>query len=179
MNVSARRIAVTVAGGVTIGVLSLGLLMPATQEVGAGSGRIAPEFSALTIDAPTETRTLSDYRGSVLLLNVWATWCPPCLKEMPTMERLHQAYRDRGLHVVAVSVDNGGAGDLIREFMTDQGLTFEILHDAESAIFDTYALIGIPTTFLIDREGLVRATKYAADWFTPENRAEVERLLDE
>ena len=95
------------------------------------------------------------------------------------MEQLHQAYKDHGLRVVAISVDDAGAADLIREFRTEQNLSFEILHDPESAIFQGYRLNGVPMTFLIDRKGIVRLTRYAADWFSPENRQAVEKLLDQ
>jgi peroxiredoxin len=166
------------AGLVVAGTIVLGLLLPAKASTGALDGAKAPDFSAVTIDPPVTTRTLRDYEGSVVLLNVWATWCPPCVREMPTMEQLHQAYEDRGLRVVAISVDDAGAADLIREFRAEQNLSFEILHDPESAIFESYKLNGVPMTFLIDRKGIVRLTRYAADWFSPENRSAVAKLLD-
>jgi cytochrome c biogenesis protein CcmG, thiol:disulfide interchange protein DsbE len=177
MSVSAGKLLTAGVGIAVAGLLAYGLLTPAPEGTGIGPGSRAPDFSAVTLDAPVVTRTLADYAGSVVLLNIWATYCPPCLEEMPTMQQLHEAYADRGLRVVAVSIDDAGAGDLIREFRTEQHLTFEILHDPEFNIFDDYALSGVPMTFLIDRRGTIRLARFAADWFTPENRAEVEKLL--
>jgi peroxiredoxin len=177
VRMSNRTLFLGGAGLVAAGIIALGLMLPAKESTGGLDGTKAPEFSAVTIDPPIATKTLHDYEGSVVLLNVWATWCPPCIKEMPTMEQLHQAYRDRGLRVVAISVDDAGSTDLIREFRDEQKLTFEILHDPQSAIFDSYKLNGVPMTFLIDRTGIIRLTRYAADWFAPENRREVEKLL--
>jgi len=179
MRISNRGILFGGMGLVAVGTVAFGLLLPAKDSTGGLDGGRAPDFAAVTIDPPVKTRTLRDYEGFVLLLNVWATWCPPCVKEMPTMEQLHQAYKDHGLRVVAISVDDAGAADLIREFRTEQNLSFEILHDPESAIFQGYRLNGVPMTFLIDRKGIVRLTRYAADWFSPENRQAVEKLLDQ
>lgn len=162
-----------------IGAIGIGLASPASEEDGVWTGSPAPDFSAITVDEPVTTRTIADYRGDVLLLNVWATWCPPCVEELPSIQVVYDAYRDRGFRVAAVSVDDAGAGDLIREFRDSHGLTFEILHDPAFAIFDTYQMNGVPMTFLIDRRGMIRLTRYAADWSTPEHRAEIEKLLAE
>src|SRR5690606_36399347 len=97
-------------------------------------GSRAPDYEAFALNG--DTVPLSSYRGHVVLLNVWATWCRPCVKEMPAMERLHQELYDRGLRVVAVSVDApaGGFGDLgqpggdVRAFAEQLGLTSDILH---------------------------------------------------
>jgi len=178
MTVRPRQVLIAVSICTAVIALVWGLASPGDGGVGPGSA--APQFRAQTVDAPVETRTLADYHGDVVLLNVWATWCPPCLEEMPTMQQLHEAYADRGLRVVAVSVADAGAGDDIREFRAEQGLTFDILHDPASAIFDTYQLLsGVPQTFLIDRKGVIRLVRFAADWFTPEHRSEVEKLLGE
>jgi peroxiredoxin len=115
----------------------------------------------------------------VLLLNIWATWCKPCVEEMPTMQAAHESYADRGFRVVAVSIDDAGAEDLIRGFRQEHGLTFEILHDPAWAVYDTYQLNGVPMSFLIDREGTIRRTEYVADWASPELRSEIEKLLDD
>lgn len=159
--------------------LLIGLLAPADQEARVGEGAPAPAYTAPTVDGTVAVRTLSDLRGDVVLLNVWATWCPPCLEEMPTMQRLWEAYGDRGLRVIAISIDDTGAGGLIREFATTHGLTFEILHDPAATVMDVFQASGVPQSFLIDRAGRIRLTRFATDWFSDANRAEVERLLDE
>ncbi len=122
-------------------------------------------------------RTLADYRGAPVLLNVWATWCDPCREEMPSMQRLYDTYRERGLRVVAISVDDRGTEGLIREFVAEHHLTFDILHDQKSEIMTTYQVRGVPQTFLISTEGAIVGTAFAADWMTPENRRKVEALL--
>ena len=130
----------------------------ATAPARAEAGTAAPEFSAFTLDSAPRLRTLADYRGSPVLLNVWATWCDPCREEMPSMQRLYEAYRDRGLRVVAVSIDDRGTEGLIREFVRDHHLTFDILHDRESAIMTSYQVRGVPQTFLISAAGEIVGT---------------------
>lgn len=141
------------------------------------SGAAAPRFVATTIDTAPHPRSLDDYRGRPLLLNVWATWCDPCREEMPSFQRLYDAYRDRGLQVVAVSVDNAGDEGLIREFVAEHKLTFPVLLDSRSAIMTQYQVRGVPQTFLISATGEIRGTRFAGDWSDAEHRALVERLL--
>src|SRR3712207_3635517 len=111
-----------------------------------GLGSAAPKFSASTLDAPPKGRTLADYRGQVVLLNIWATWCAPCREEMPSIQALHETYGDKGLRVVAVSVDDPGAQDKVRAFVREFGLTFEVLHEPTGAIQKTYQTTGVPET---------------------------------
>ena len=118
-------------------------------------GDPAPAFAAPTLEG--DTLSLADFRGSPLLVNIWATWCAPCRKEMPEIEELYQEYKDRGFKVVAVSIDNRGAADQIAEFAEEMGVSFTILHDAEQAITRTYQTIGVPESFLIDADGVLLA----------------------
>jgi len=88
----------------------------AFRLVGSGwapSVSLAPRFVAQTLSTPAEMRSLDDYKGAPLLMNVWATWCDPCREEMPSLERLYREYRERGLRVVAISIDDGGQADLL------------------------------------------------------------------
>ncbi len=139
----------------------------------------APEFQARDLADPTRVARLGDYAGNVVLLNVWATWCLPCREEMPSIERLHREFGSSGLKVVAVSVDDGGAEDDIRAFAREYGLTFEILHDPTGKILRDYQMIGVPETFVIDRDGVIRIKAFAADWYSEEHRAAVARLIAE
>ena len=93
------------------------------------------------------------------------------------MDRLYRDYRDRGLRVVAVSIDEAGSDALIREFVQDHGLTFDILHDAKSNIMSLYGVLGVPQTFLISRGGKIVANRFAADWSSAESRSLVDSLL--
>ena len=143
-------------------------------------GSRAPAFSAVTLDPVPQTRSLDDYRGQVVLLNVWATWCLPCRVEMPSIEKLHQSYASKGLKIVAVSIDDPGTEAQIREFVKSFGLTFQILHDPKNVISGDYQVGGYPETFVVGRDGVIRKkVMEATDWNSPENRALIERLLAE
>jgi len=148
-------------------------------------GRPAPEFSAY--DLQGTSRTLADYRGKVLLLNVWATWCPPCQQEMPSMQRLREAVPDEDFAILAVSVDAplgevdafGREGGNLEIFAETMGLTFRILHDPSGKIQEIYQTTGVPESFVVDRSGLIKK-KVAGptEWDAPANVELIRRLLD-
>ena len=161
-------------GGLVVATLALG-----DQLFTVEPGMRAPEMTAVTLDTPPVKRTLADYEGHVVLLNVWATWCGPCEAEMPSMERLHRSFADSGLRIVAVSIDDPGNEGAVREFIKRYDLTFEILHDPTKRIIDQYRTSGVPETFVIGRDGIIRRKTYAQDWNTPANRALVAQLLRE
>ncbi len=143
-------------------------------------GSKAPDFTAYTLDSVPKEKKLADYRGQVLLINVWATWCLPCRVEMPSIEALHKAYAPKGLKVVAISIDDQGTEPAIRAFAKQYGLTFEILHDPKGKITDDYDITGYPETFIIGKDGVIRKKLMSAtDWNSPEARALVDRLLTE
>jgi peroxiredoxin len=140
-------------------------------------GTPAPAFTAAVAGAPSQTRTLADYAGHPLLLNLWATWCQPCREEMPSFERLYRDYGARGLRIVAVSVDDPSASAAIERFVREYGLTFDVLHDRRSRVMPTYQVRGVPETFLISSSGVIVGTQYARDWDSAESRALVDSLL--
>ena len=143
-------------------------------------GSKAPDFKALTLDSIPREKTLADYRGQVVMINVWATWCLPCRVEMPSIEALHKTYGPKGLKIVAVSIDDPGSDPGIRAFAKQYGLTFEILHDPKGEITDLYDVTGYPETIIIGRDGVIRKKLMSAtDWNSPEARALVDRLLTE
>ena len=145
-----------------------------------GVGSKAPDFRAVTLDATSRPKTLADYRGNVVLVNIWATWCAPCRIEMPSIQQLHESYGAKGLKIVAVSIDEPGNADAIREFGKELGLTFEILYDASGAIRNDYQAAGVPETFVLGRDGVIRKKWLGpADWNSPANRALIEQLLAE
>lgn len=166
-----------------VAVLGVGLWFGSTTikdefyEVRIGSE--APGFNAVDVmRSDTELKTLSDYRGKVVLLNIWATWCGPCKVEMPSIQALHEAYKDRGLAVVAVSVDDPGKEAVIREFVKEYKLTFDVLYDRTELFRSVYRYTGVPETYIIDRDGVVRRKWIGPDdWNSPANRRFVEKLL--
>ena len=171
--------------GVVLGVVALLALAlgAATYFLGdelfpVGVGSAAPDFHANTLYGPKRVKTLADYKGKVVLLNVWATWCEPCRVEMPSIEKLHREFGPEGLAVVAVSVDDPGTEDHVREFAKELGLTFEILHDPTQSTRASYQVTGFPETFIIGREGTIRKKMIgAADWSSEGNRRLVRELL--
>ncbi len=122
---------------------------------------------------------LADFTGRVVLLNFWATWCAPCIREMPALDRLQAALGDRGLNVVAVSIDGGGVA-AIRPFAKSLGLKrLGLYHDPKGTLFRAFGVSGLPTTFLIDRDGgIAGAYVGPAEWDGPEARALIEYYLN-
>lgn len=159
------------------------LLAAATHYLGdelfpVSVGSAAPPMQATTVDGTNRTKSLADYKGKVVLLNVWATWCEPCRVEMPSIEKLHRVYGPQGLAVVAVSVDDAGMEDRVRDFAKELGITFEILHDPSRTTSANYQITGYPETFIIARDGTIRKKVIgAADWSSEANRALIRELL--
>jgi peroxiredoxin len=127
-----------------------------------GPGEPAAAFVVATPDGGT--LRLADLKGKVVFLNFWATWCEPCLEEMPAMERLSRAYRDRGLVVLALSADREGAS-VVKPFLKRHGLTFPVGLDPDQSVARLYRVWALPSTFIVDRAGtgLLRAHG-ARDW---------------
>jgi peroxiredoxin len=99
---------------------------------------------------------LADLRGKVVFLNLWATWCPPCKEEMPAMERLWQRYKDQGLVVIALSMDSAGA-KVVKPFIEQAKFTYRVALDPKMEIAQLYGAHSVPSTFIIDRSGALRA----------------------
>ena len=116
----------------------------------------APGFAAKALTATPAMKTLTDYRGDVVLLNIWATWCIPCRTEMPSIEAVHQSLGPKGLKVVAISIDDERAEQKIQDFAKEFNLTFEMLHDPAGTIQGIYRTTGVPETFVIGRDGVIR-----------------------
>ena len=133
----------------------------------------APAFSLPRLDGePTE---LAQFRGKFVLVNFWATWCPPCLQEMPAMEASFQRYSDHDFIILAVSSDREGAA-VVRPFIDKLGVTFPILLDTDQRVSTQYGATNLPVSFLLDRQGQVIAgSQGARDW----SSAAAISLLDE
>ena len=136
-----------------------------------------PEFNLATPDG--KKISLRDFRGKIVMLNFWATWCVPCREEMPAMEKLYQALAPRGFRIAAVSIDEGSPED-VQAFARELGLSFDILQDRSTKVQQIYQTTGVPESFLLNRQGkIVKRVIGAQDWNSKVNRDLIERLLDE
>lgn len=117
-----------------------------------GKGESAPNFTLP--DLGGKMVSLADFKGKVVFLNIWATWCPPCVEEMPSMEKLHQELKDESFVILAVSIDASGAKAVI-PFMKKHKLSFTALTDIKGAIKSLYQITGVPESFIIDKDGII------------------------
>lgn len=151
-------------------------ILPQIQLIGVGSA--APVFHAIDLRTG-KPASLEDYRGKVLLLNIWATYCQPCRVEMPAIERLSRRMQGTDFHVLAVSVDVVDSTE-VNAFVRQLALTFDVLHDRQGTISQQYQTTGVPESFVIDRHGvIVKKVIGAAEWDGPVNDVLIRRLLDE
>lgn len=151
-----------------------GLNQPDTGR-GLQVGALAPNFS-LT-DGEGKALSLESLRGKVVLLNFWATWCPPCQQEMPGLESLYLKFKDRNFTVLGVSLDEEG-WDPIRKFLQTVPVTFPIVNDAEQKATDVYQIYRVPETYLIDKEGRIADKIVGPQDYTHEVFSKkIERLL--
>lgn len=168
--------------GALVPVAALVALVAGTAE--AAKGELKPvkgavpagDFVARNLqDKPARFREVQ--LKQVVLLNFWATSCPPCRKEMPAMEQLYATYKDRGLMVVAVSQDQAPLA-MVRGFAEELKLSFPVWHDRDGLVGKQYSIPGVPASYLIGRDGRVAYKVLGEyDWFSPEARAAVEQLL--
>lgn len=139
------------------GVLALTLFIFAgCAEAGtprAEIGAPAPEYVAETLDG--DSVRLADLQGRVVLLNVWATWCPPCREEIPALQEIHERFSPQGFEVLGVSIDGRSERENVRRFMSEMKVTYPLWHDADDLISNRFQIIGMPTTFLIGRNGKI------------------------
>ena len=142
-----------------------------------GGSEPAAEFNVPTPDG--STLALGALRGKVVLLNFWATWCEPCLEEMPAMERLARAYRERGLAVLAVSVDREGAS-VVRPFLKRHALSFLAGLDPQQAVARLYRIWALPSSIILSRKGIpLFSVQGAREWASPAGHALFEELLSQ
>ena len=121
--------------------------------------------------------SLSQFRGKVVFLNFWATWCPPCRTEMPSIEKLHRKYGGKDFVVLAVAIDTKGA-EIVRPYIDEKGFTFVVLVDAKAETADSYDVFGVPMTFVIGRDGkILNRVQGGADWFSEESQQYFEELI--
>lgn len=130
-----------------------------------------------TVDMEGNSLYFNEFRGKVVLLNFWATWCGPCKKEMVPLEVLYQRFRERGFVVLGVSLDQGGV-QVVKSFVEKRGLTFPVVIDTSGKAKSIYHVTSLPTTFLIDQDGrIIGKSLGPRDWASEAAFALVESLL--
>jgi len=140
-----------------------------------GISQPAPDFLLKNMDGTPHR--LSDYRGKVVLLHFWATWCVPCRAEMPVLHEMWHRFRERGLEVVCVNVDRGNR-QAVGEFMQDIGLHFHTLLDPAGKARRQYEIFALPTSYIIGRDGkIIGRAVGERKWDSTESRALIEYLL--
>lgn len=166
-----------IGGGLILLALAAFLSLPR-----AGQSAARQEYSAIPVavdfpapdvaltDLTGKAVALSDFRGKVILYNAWATWCPPCKQEMPTLQAYYEEHKEQGFVIVAIA--DGQSLEEVRAFAQDYRLTFPVWPDPEFLATKTFRINSLPTSFVIDREGTVRLT-----WTGAVSRAMLEKYV--
>lgn len=135
----------------------------------------APGFSLKGLNG--EIKRLEDYRGKLILLNFWATWCPPCREEMPSLEKLYRSLKDRGFVILGISSDIAGK-KAVKPFVEEFKLTFPILLDPDSKVTNLYMVRARPTSYLVNPQGyLITRWLGPRDWMEEKLFKSIESLL--
>jgi cytochrome c biogenesis protein CcmG/thiol:disulfide interchange protein DsbE len=138
------------------------------------AGDTAPNFSIVTEHGRTITR--SDFGGKILALNFWASWCPPCVEELPSMNQFAQEYASQGIVVIGISIDKNE--NLYKRFLTQRHVAFDTARDPEADISASYGTFVIPETYIIDRDGKVlEKTPDAFNWMDPQFLARMNSMV--
>jgi peroxiredoxin len=144
-------------------------------ETGPQTGKLAPPFELADING--KKVSLADYKGKVVLINFWATFCKPCKAEMPSLNNLFLAFKNDGFVVLSICTDSSEKPVL--SFLKDNAISFPVLMDKEQEVyFDLYGVLGLPTSFLIDRDGVIREhIKGERQWDGPDMKEKIKALL--
>lgn len=140
-------------------------------------GFLAPDFTLESLSG--DQISLADMRGKVIVLNLWASWCPPCREEMPALQRVHQENHERGLEVLAVNMTAQDNLAAVEAFVQEFNLTFPILLDISGEVGKAYLMRALPTTFFIDQEGVIQRVIVGGPMSEVTLQSTVEQLLEE
>ncbi len=162
-----RRVSLGLLAVVLAGILVIQGCMPSSQSItsdrqeattGLNVGERAPDFTL--VDLEGNQVSLSDFRGKTVFVNFWATWCPPCRAEMPEIEAIYQEYKDKD--VVVIGVDILEPEDVVRQYMQQGDYSWTFVLDTSGEVAGNYRIVAIPTSFFIDREGIIQAVNIGA-----------------
>jgi cytochrome c biogenesis protein CcmG/thiol:disulfide interchange protein DsbE len=156
----------------TVNVANSGAPPPSPRE-----GFTAPDFTLDLLGGGQVT--LSTLRGKVVLVNLWASWCPPCRAEMPAIEKIYRTFKPQGLEVLAVNMTNQDSETAAAAFIQELGLTFPIPLDRNGEVGARYALRGLPSSYFIDRKGIIRSVVVGGPMSEALIQSKVEELLKE
>jgi len=145
--------------------------IPAPQQ-----GFLAPDFELKTPDG--EVIRLSDLRGQAVLVNLWATWCPPCRAEMQSIEKVYQDYKDQGFTVLAVNMTRQDDASAILPFVREQALTFPVLLDEKGEVAAAYQLQSLPSSYFIRRDGIINEVVIGGPMSEALLRTRIEDILE-
>lgn len=149
-----------------------GGLVPSPRE-----GFPAPDFTLPTLDGGEVT--LSDLRGQVVVINLWTSWCPPCREEMPAIEQVYGQYREQGLVVLGLNSTFQDDEETAAAFVRELGLTFPIVLDRTGAVSRRYQLQALPTTYFVDRQGVIRSVVLGGPMTPATIESKIQDLLAE
>lgn len=147
----------------------------AQLEEAPQNGFMAPDFTLETFEG--EEITLADLRGKAIMINFWASWCPPCRAEMPSMEKVYQEYQDQGFVVLAINATHQDAFSDAALFVETSGFSFPVLADTTGSVSQSYQLRSLPTSLFVDKEGVIQEIVYGGPIPEADIQARVESLL--
>ena len=138
-------------------------------------GFLAPDFTLQSLEG--KTYTLSELRGQAVLVNLWATWCPPCRAEMPAMQKMYKEYKEQGFVVLALNMTYQDTPSAVLPFSQEYGLTFPILLETNGKVAQRYQLRSLPSSFFIDRDGIIQEVVIGGPMAEALLRTRIESLL--
>ena len=157
--------------------LPSGVGAPLSSSPSPREGFFAPDFTIDTLQG--EQVKLSGLRGKVIVVNFWTTWCPPCRAETPALKMSYEAYKDLDVVILGVNLTDQDSLKEVESFVHEFGLTYPILLDRDGAVGLLYQLSGLPTTFFINREGIIRTVVIGGPMSATSIRSKIEALLKE
>lgn len=177
---NSNRMQLAFLGAITLVVLLVVVIAVAKSRTTAGkiivNGDKAPDFRLSALDG--RMFSLSDFKGKAVIVHFWATWCPPCVEEMPTLTNFHKLMQTQDAVLLAVSVDEGGA-NAVGGFLHRNKLSIPVLLDPDRSIAGSYGTFKFPETYFIDRKGIVRHKVIGPlDWSTPQAKQMLSKVLE-